>query len=100
MELVFGAGKPDRRVPDVETLLRDWREKERDFGQLYLEFEPVTPPDRLLVEDLAATMLINSRVGAPAATSVYRNRKTVDLNHSLRSRLRKRRTRNGSTSQV
>jgi hypothetical protein len=79
MELVFGAGKLDRRVPDVEALLRDWREKERDFGQLYLEFEPVTPPDRLVVEDLAATMLVNSRVSAPAATSVYRNGQTVDL---------------------
>jgi hypothetical protein len=44
MELVFGAGKLDRRVPEVERLLRDWREKEKDFGQLYLEYEPVTPP--------------------------------------------------------
>jgi hypothetical protein len=45
MELIFGAGKLDRRVPDVESLLRDWREKERDFGALYLEHEPgrVTP---------------------------------------------------------
>jgi Family of unknown function (DUF6308) len=59
--------------------LRDWREKEKDYGQLYLEFEPVTPRDRVLVEDLAATMLINSRVAAPAATSVYRNGAEVDL---------------------
>jgi hypothetical protein len=29
MELIFGAGKIDRRVSDVEGLLRDWREKER-----------------------------------------------------------------------
>ena len=79
MELIFGAGKIDRRVGGVETLLRDWREKERDFGQLYLEHEPITPKDRLLVEDLAVTMLINSRVAAPAATSVFRNGAAVDL---------------------
>lgn len=79
MELIFGAGKNDRLVPEVETLLHEWREKEREWGQLYLEYEPVTPPDRLLVEDLAVTMLINSRVAARAATSVYRNGATVDL---------------------
>lgn len=79
MELIFGAGRIDRRVADVEDLLRDWREKERDWGQLYLEYEPITPRDRLLVEDLAVTMLINSRVAARAATSVYRNGAALDL---------------------
>ncbi len=79
MELVYGAGKLDRRVPHVERLLREWRDKERDFGQLYLEHVPATPRDRLLVEDLAATMLVNSRVAARAATSVYRHGATVDL---------------------
>lgn len=33
MELIFGAGRIDRRVADVEDLLRDWREKEKDWGQ-------------------------------------------------------------------
>jgi hypothetical protein len=53
--------------------------KERDFGQLYLEHKPFTPPDQLLVEDLAATMLVNSRVAAPAAASVQRHGATIDL---------------------
>jgi len=79
VELIFGAGKIDRRIADVEVLLRDWREKERDWGQLYLEYKPTTPRDRLLVEDLAVTMLINSRVAAQAATSVYRHGATVEL---------------------
>jgi hypothetical protein len=79
MELVYGAGKIDRVIEDVERLLRDWHEKEADWGDLYLEYEPVTPKDRLLVEDLAVTMLINSRVAAQAATSVYRNASTLDL---------------------
>ena len=79
MELVYGAEKIDRRVPEADVLLRDWREKEKDYGQLYLEFVTSTPRDRVLVEDLAATMLINSRVAAPAATTVYRNGAAVDL---------------------
>lgn len=79
MELLFGAGKIDRQVPDVEALLRGWRDKERDFGQLYLEHKPATPGDQLLVEDLAATMLVKSRVAARAATSVYRYGATLDL---------------------
>lgn len=79
MDLVYGAGQLDRRVSDAEELLRAWRDAERDFGQLYLEHEPVTPPDRLVVEDLAATMLVNSRVAARAATSVYRYGDAVDL---------------------
>jgi hypothetical protein len=79
IELIFGAGKLDRHVPDVEGLLLDWREKERDFGQLYLEHEPATSRDRVLVEDLAVTMLINSRVDARQAMGVFRNGTTLDL---------------------
>jgi len=79
MDLIYGAGKLDRRVEDVEDLLREWRDGEADWGQLYLEFKPATPPDVLLVEDLAATMLINSRVAGQAATAVYRNGGSLDL---------------------
>jgi uncharacterized protein DUF6308 len=79
MELVYGAGRLDRPVADVERLLRDWRQKEADWGQLYLDYKPVTRADRVLVEDLAVTMLINSRVAAQAATSVYRSAGTLDL---------------------
>jgi hypothetical protein len=79
VDLIFGAGNIDRRVGDVERLLRDWREKERDFGQLYLEHEPVTSSDRVFVEDLAVTMLINSRVDARQAMGVFRNGPTLDL---------------------
>ena len=79
MELIFGAGKLDRRVPDVEQLLRDWREKEADFGQLYLEHQPVTATDRVFVEDLAVTMLINSRVDARQAMGIVRNADSLDL---------------------
>jgi hypothetical protein len=79
MELVFGAGKIDRQVNDAESLLRDWGVKEKDWGQLYLEYEPITPKDQVLVEDLAVTMLINSRVRGEVATSVCRNAAGLDL---------------------
>jgi hypothetical protein len=79
MDLIFGAGRCDRRVTAVEHLLQDWRENEKDWGQLYLEYDPLTPTDRLVVEDLAVTMLINSRVAARAATSVYRNGPILNL---------------------
>ena len=79
MDLIYGAGKLDRRVEDVEALLREWRVREADWGQLYLEFNPATPPDALLVEDLASTMLINSRVAGQAAAAVVRHGADLDL---------------------
>lgn len=79
MRLIYGAGRIDREVADAELLLREWREKERDFGQLYLEYEPVTPRDRLVLEDLAVTMLVNSRVEARQAMGFFRNCGSLDL---------------------
>ena len=79
MELIYGARVLDRRVVDVEELLRDWRVKEADFGQLYLNHQPATSPDRIFVEDLAVTMLINSRVDARQAMGMARNGESFDL---------------------
>jgi hypothetical protein len=79
IELILGAGRLDHRISDAERLLQEYRDKEKDWGLLYLDYEPVTPSDRLLVEDLAVTMLINSRVAARAATSVHANGAMLDL---------------------
>ena len=79
VELIYGAGKLDRRVEGVEDLLSEWQVREAEWGELYLEFQPSTPPDALLVEDLAATMLINSRVAGQAAAAVLRHGHTLDL---------------------
>jgi hypothetical protein len=79
LDLSYGASKLDRRVRDVETLLNAWLEGEKDWGQLYLEYQPFTPGDRLYLEDLAVTMLINSRVAGQAAINVCRNADAVDL---------------------
>ena len=89
MELIFGAGTIDRQVGDVEDLLREYHDMEKDLGLLYLDYEPVTPNDRVLVEDLAVTMLINSRVAARAATSVNAHGATLDLGSLPRKALEK-----------
>jgi hypothetical protein len=46
VDLIYGAGKLDRRVEDVEALLRA-RTREADWSQLYLELQPSTPQDVL-----------------------------------------------------
>lgn len=79
LRLTYGAGRLDRIVSDADMLLQEWREKERDFGQLYLEYEPVTPADRVVLEDLAVTMLVNSRVEARQAIGFFRNCASLDL---------------------
>jgi hypothetical protein len=79
VELIFGAGKIDRRVERVEGLLRAWHEKEHDWGQRYLEYPSSTPRDRIVLEDLAVTMLINSNVSARAAISICDNGGSLDL---------------------
>lgn len=65
--LTFGAGKVDRVVEDAGALLVSYRS---DDGLRYLDFAAVTPQDALLPEDLAVTILINSRVGPAAFKSV------------------------------
>jgi hypothetical protein len=79
VDLIYGAGRLDRQVEGVEDLLREWRVREAEWGELYLGFEAVTPPDTLLVEDLAVTMLINSRVAGQTAAAVLRHGSSLDL---------------------
>jgi hypothetical protein len=79
MELTYGARQVDRRVVDVAALLRDWHERESEAGQPYLVHNPATPRDRLVVEDLAVTMLVNSNVSRRAAWGVHENGASLDL---------------------
>ncbi len=76
MDLIFGAGRLDRLVADVEELLVAYR---RDTGTRYLDHVPCTPPDRLVPEDLAVTILINSRVGSTAFVAVQDHGSELDL---------------------
>jgi hypothetical protein len=67
MDLVVGAGKVDRTLQDVEALVDAYR---TDDGLRYLDYQPITPPGRMVPEDLAVTILINSRVAGTAFKAV------------------------------
>jgi hypothetical protein len=69
VDLIFGAGKLDRCVLEAQILLGDWRERERNFGQLYLEHEPVTSPNRVFVEASKPVTTTSAVVPMPAKTS-------------------------------
>lgn len=67
MNLIVGAGRLDRELEDVEGLVAAYL---TDDGLRYLDYQPSTPSDRLLPDDLAVTILINSRVGPRAFKAV------------------------------
>lgn len=67
MNLTVGAGKIDRDLANANELLVRYR---TDDGLRYLDHQPTTDADALVPEDLAVTILINSRVGPAAFKSV------------------------------
>jgi hypothetical protein len=76
MDLVLGAGQPDRHLSNAERLLAKYL---ADIGLRYLDYQPITPSDRLVPEDLAVTILINSRVGWRAFQSIQDHGATLDF---------------------
>ncbi len=66
MDLILGAEHLNRILEDVEDLLVSYR---TDDGLRYLDYKPSTDPNRLMPEDLAVTILINSRARASAFKS-------------------------------
>ncbi len=76
MDLVVGAGKLDRTLLDVEALLDSYRS---DDGLRYLDYRPLTPPGRMVLEDLAVAILINSRVAGTAFKAVQDHGDEVHL---------------------
>ena len=76
MDLIYGARQLDRKVPDIEMLLDRYL---TDIGLRYLDYRPITPPDKLVPEDLAVTILINSRVGWRAFESVQDHGPDLEL---------------------
>jgi|688.fasta_scaffold148355_3 hypothetical protein len=76
VQLVFGANKFDRIVSDADKLLAQYR---HDIGFGYHEYVPNTLPTRLVPEDLAVTLLVNSRVGWRAFQSVQQHGHTIPL---------------------
>lgn len=76
LTLTVGTGDCERTLDRPDKLLRDYR---TDDGLRYLDHRPTTPPDELRTEDLAVTILINSRVGPAAWKSVEDNAAGLDL---------------------
>jgi hypothetical protein len=77
-----GGGKIDRPpIAEPEDHLREFLEgpAERDSGRVYYDYKPVTPPDRLLPEDVAITLVLNSRASGRAVSSVAKLGNTLDL---------------------
>lgn len=74
--LVVGGGVLDRQLAEPERLLLAYRE---DEGRRYLEQTPITPRDRIVPEDLAVTLLLNSRVGWKAYKSIQDLGLSIDL---------------------
>lgn len=76
VDLVVGAGHIDRRLSAAEDLLAKYR---TDDGLRYLDWRPSTDPNRLMPEDLAVTILINSRIGPAAFKSVQDHGPELEL---------------------
>jgi hypothetical protein len=74
--LTFGAGKIDRIVPNADELLLWYR---KDTGRYYLDYQPITPPNQVVPEDLAVTLLVNSQAGWRAFQSLMEYNNRIDL---------------------
>jgi Family of unknown function (DUF6308) len=67
VDLVVRVGKIDRTLQDAGALVDAYR---TDDGLRYLDYRPLTPSDRMVPEDLAVTILINSRIAGTAFKAV------------------------------
>jgi hypothetical protein len=74
--LFLGGGQLDRSLPRADLLLTAYR---TDAGLRYLDFQPSTDRNRLMPEDLAVTILVNSRVRGAAFASVQDRSGEIDL---------------------
>ena len=76
VQLILGAGHLDRIIPDADELLRRYR---ADTGCWYLDYESSISKTVLTPEDLAVTLLLNSRVSGRAFVSLQKNGPTINL---------------------
>ena len=76
IRLVLGQGECTRVIETADDLLRQYRQ---DTGCFYLDYQSATPPDRLVPEDLAVTLLINSQARWRAFRSLQLHCDTIDL---------------------
>jgi hypothetical protein len=76
VNLTLGAGVNDRLIENADKLLIQYRQ---DTGCYYLDHQPITPQDRLVPEDLAVTLLINSQAGWRAFRSMQLYSAAIEL---------------------
>ncbi len=69
-------GVNDHLIENADTLLLAYRS---DPGYSYYCYNPRTPPERVVVEDLAITLLMNSRADLKAALSLAQNGHLINL---------------------
>ncbi len=76
IKLILGAGYIDRIIPNADALLLRYR---KDPGSVYMNYQPITPSDQVVPEDLAITLLLNSRVSGQAVQSLVEHGHEIDL---------------------
>jgi hypothetical protein len=76
ISLTTRAGQIELVIPDADSYLCEYR---KDIGYDYLDYEPITPVNKILPEDLAITLIMNSRVGWRAFHSLQRHSQGIDL---------------------
>jgi len=69
-------GVNDHLIENADALLLAYRS---DPGYSYYCYKPRTPPERVVVEDLAITLLMNSRADLKAALSLVQNGHLINL---------------------
>jgi hypothetical protein len=69
-------GVQNHLIQNANALLLAYRS---DPGYSYYCYKPQTPPDRVVLEDLAITLLMNSRAGLEAARSLIEKGHSIDL---------------------
>jgi hypothetical protein len=74
--VVLGTGPCQRVLDNAGALLSRYRE---DTGCAYYDYKPLTPSHRLYLEDIAPTLLVNSRAGWRAAASLIERGDSIDL---------------------
>jgi hypothetical protein len=76
MQLILGAHKLDRVVADADQLLLTYR---NDDGYPYMDYQPTSPRNDVVPEDLAVTLLVNSRATGKAFKSIQMHGPSVAL---------------------
>src|SRR5208337_561988 len=76
MQLVFGANNLNRVVSNAEELLLSYR---NDDGYHYFDYPPTSQDSHVVPEDLAVTLLVNSRATGKAFKSIQNHGASLNL---------------------